>query len=289
MPEDMTSERRTPLYEAYHSNRYERQALIRQYQDQYECRLVVLSDFFLQADSVPFLEETLSDADPSQELYIILHTMGGDGNSALRLVRQAQSRCTELTVIVPDQAKSAGTLFALGAHHIVMGPTSDLGPVDPQFPDPQHPHRLIAGKTLIRAVEYAEERIAARPETYPLHVSLLAGVSAPLLQTAHDEISRSGELIKEALSVVTEDPNAVATLTDRLCARLVDEPTDHAAIVSADDAREMGLPVRKMAATDEQWQAIWRLWTKYIVLNASRVYEGIRSSIVLAWPEADAE
>ena len=285
----MTSERRTPLYEAYHSNRYERQALISQYQHQYECRLVVLSDFFLQADSVPFLEETLSDADPSQELHILLHTMGGDGNSALRLVRQAQSRCTELTVIVPDQAKSAGTLFALGAHHIVMGPTSDLGPVDPQFPDPQHPHRLIAGKTLIRAVEYAEERIAARPETYPLHVSLLAGVSAPLLQTAYDEISRSGELIKEALSVVTEDANAVATLADRLCARLVDEPTDHAAIVSADDAREMGLPVRKMAATDEQWQAIWRLWTKYIVLNASRVYEGIRSSIVVPWPEADAE
>ena len=171
---------------------------ISEYQDQYECRLIVLSDFFLQADSVPFLEETLSDADPSQELHIILHTMGGDGNSALRLVRQAQSRCTELTVIVPDQAKSAGTLFVLGAHHIVMGPTSDLGPVDPQFPDPQNPYRLIAGKTLIRAVEYAEERIAARPETYPLHVSLLAGVSAPLLQRAHDEISRSGDIRRVA-------------------------------------------------------------------------------------------
>ncbi|WP_419949131.1 SDH family Clp fold serine proteinase [Candidatus Palauibacter sp.] len=77
----------------------------------------------------------------------------GDGNSALHLVRQAQSRCTELTVIVPDQAKSAGTLFVLGAHHIVMGPTSDLGPVDPQFRDPQNPHRPISGKALIRKAE----------------------------------------------------------------------------------------------------------------------------------------
>jgi len=151
----MTSERRTPLYEAYHSNRYERQALIDQYQEQYECSLIILSDFLLQADSVPFLEETLSDADSSRALHIILHTMGGDGNSALRLVRQAQSRCTELTVIVPDQAKSAGTLFVLGAHHIIMGPTSDLGPVDPQFPDPQNPHRLIAGRTLISSPRFA--------------------------------------------------------------------------------------------------------------------------------------
>lgn len=283
----MTYERRTPLYEAYHSDRYERQALIREYQDNHQCRLVVLSDFFLSAESIPLLEETLTDADPAEDLHIILHTMGGDGNSALRLVRQAQSRCRELSVIVPDQAKSAGTLFALGAHHIVMGPTSDLGPVDPQFRDPQNPQRLIAGKTLIRAVEYAEERIAHYPATYPLHVSLLTGVSAALLQTAHDEISRSGELIKEALSVTNEDAAAVTNLTERLRTRLVDEPTDHAAIVSADDASEMGLPVKKMAATDEQWQAIWHLWTKYIVLNALCVYEGVRSSIVIPRTEAD--
>ena len=44
MPEGMTSERRTPLYEAYHSNRYERQALISQYQEQYGCSLIILSD-----------------------------------------------------------------------------------------------------------------------------------------------------------------------------------------------------------------------------------------------------
>ena len=49
---------------------------------------------------------------------------------------QAQSRCRKLTVIVPDQAKSAGTMFVLGADRVYMGPTSDLGPVDPQFPLP---------------------------------------------------------------------------------------------------------------------------------------------------------
>src|SRR5262249_17470124 len=37
-----------------------------------------------------------------------------------------------LRVIVPDFAKSAGTLMALGADQIVMGDTSELGPIDPQ-------------------------------------------------------------------------------------------------------------------------------------------------------------
>ena len=34
----------------------------------------------------------------------MLSTPGGDGETAIRLIRQAQSRCRELTVIVPDQA-----------------------------------------------------------------------------------------------------------------------------------------------------------------------------------------
>ena len=87
----------------------------------------------LFSHSIPLFEETLYDADPGEDLHLILATMGGDGESALRLIRQAQSRCRELTVIVPDQAKSAGTLLVLGAHNVCMGPTSDLGPVDPQF------------------------------------------------------------------------------------------------------------------------------------------------------------
>lgn len=71
----------------------------------------------------------------------------------MRLVRSAQARCRRLTVIVPDQAKSAATLLALGAHQILMGPTSDLGPVDPQFQLGEND--LVSAKAIIAAVEKA--------------------------------------------------------------------------------------------------------------------------------------
>ena len=115
---------RSPLYEAQHALRYERQALIRQYQEDYSCRFVVMMGPVFPY-SVTLFEETLDGASPDQDLHVMLYTLGGDGETALRLVRQAQSRCRELTVIVPDQAKSAGALFVLGADRIVMGPTSD--------------------------------------------------------------------------------------------------------------------------------------------------------------------
>ena len=47
------------------------------------------------------------------------------------MIRQKVGTAT-LRVIVPDFAKSAGTLIALGADLIVMSDTSELGPIDPQ-------------------------------------------------------------------------------------------------------------------------------------------------------------
>lgn len=52
---------RSPLYEAQHAPRYERQHLIRQYQETYRCRLVVLVDALFSTSITPF-EELLYDA-----------------------------------------------------------------------------------------------------------------------------------------------------------------------------------------------------------------------------------
>lgn len=266
----MTS--RSPLYEAANAGRYERQQLIRAYQEAHSCRLVVVRDVIFPP-SVPLLEEMLFDADPKQDLHLMLGTLGGDGETALRMVRQIQSRCRELTVIVPEQAKSAGTLLALGADSIYMGPTSDLGPVDPQFQLSNG--SLAAARAIIAAVEEAEIRIEKNPTTYPLHASLLADITALMVQQSRDAMDRSGDLIREALaSVASRKPSDVKTLTATLQQHLIGEPKDHRAIVSAEDAKRYGLPVEKADPKSERWRTIWSLWMKYWVLTPGYVYEG---------------
>ncbi len=188
---------RSPYFEALNAQRYERQLLIRRYQEEQGCRLVVLIDV-LSSQSVTLFEETLYVADPSEDLHLMLATPGGDGETAIRLARQAQVRCRELTVIVPDQAKSAGTLLALGAHRILMGPTSDLGPIDPQFLLADG--SLAAGKAIVAAVDAAEERINQNPDTLPLHAALLSDLSGLLVQQARDAIARAGDQLQEALA-----------------------------------------------------------------------------------------
>ena len=274
-----SSLKRSPLYEAYNAPRYDRQELIRNYQKAYRCRLITMIDVIFP-DSITLLEETLHDADPSQDLHIILSTPGGDGETAIRLIRQVQSRCKELTVIVPDQAKSAGTLFALGAHHVYMGPTSDLGPVDPQFLLADG--SLAAGKAIIAAVEDAEKRIQTNPQTYPLHASLLADISALMVQQARDALARASAQLTEALACVSErSENDVERLAQQLHNPLIGETHSHATTIPAAQAAEYGLPVKQVDSKDPQWKTIWRLWTKYKALEETRIYEGEIASIVV--------
>ncbi len=264
---------RSPLYEAANAGRYERQQIIRSYQEAHDCRLVVVRDVIFPLRSVPLLEETLFDADPEQDLHLMLGTLGGDGETALRMIRQAQSRCRELTVIVPDQAKSAGTLLVLGADSIYMGPTSDLGPVDPQFQLPDG--SLAPARAIIAAVEEAERRIQENPTTYPLHASLLTDITALMVQQSRDAMDRIADLTREALaSVSSRKPQDVEALAKALHQHLIGESKNHGAIVSATDARSYGLPVEQADPKSSRWQAVWRLWTKYLMLGAVYVYEG---------------
>lgn len=205
----------------------------------------------------------------------MLSTPGGDGETAIRHIRQVQSRCRHLTVIVPDQAKSAGTLFALGAHRIYMGTTSDLGPVDPQFQLADG--SLAAGKAIIAAVEDAELRIQMNPQTYPLHASLLA--AALMVQQARDALARASAQLTEAC-VPERNGKDVERLAEQLHSSLIGEPRSHVTTIPAAQAAEYGLPVKQVSSDDPQWKTIWRLWTKYKALDASRIYEGEIASVV---------
>ena len=183
-------------------------------------------------------------------------------------------------MIVPDQAKSAGTLFALGADHLYLGPTSDLGPVDPQFrlSDGQ----WAAAKSIIAAVEEAERRVEAKPNTYAVHASLLSDLTALKVQQAREALERAGDQLREALaSAPSRTEEQVDDMARALQPTLIDATPSHGAIISSQSAKALGLPVQEANPADHRWQAIWRLWAKYAVLNAARVYEGRHASFII--------
>jgi membrane-bound ClpP family serine protease len=238
--------------------------LIREYENHVNCRLIVMIDV-IYYDSVTFLEELLYDCSPNEDLHLMINSPGGVGEVAVRLARSAQSRCRELTIIVPDQAKSAATLLAVGGHQIIMAPAGDLGPVDPQF---FHGRGWVAAKDIIAAVEDALQRVEQSPATYPVHVSLLGDVTAVMVQQARSALGSTEDMLREALrSNPDREDHEIQQLVDALRGPLIEVPQSHAALFGANDAERAGLKVKSAETDSPQWKMLWRLWTKYFDLG----------------------
>ena len=87
---------------------------------------------------VPGIDEKVRGAIESKkekkpQIAIILETPGGVVEVVERAVEVIRHFYQEVAVIVPNQAMSAGTVFALSADRILMDYFSRLGPIDPQI------------------------------------------------------------------------------------------------------------------------------------------------------------
>lgn len=276
---------RTPLFTAHHSERYGRQQLIKRYEEDTGARLIVLIDSIFE-EGMTYLEELLFDLPGDRPLHLLLASPGGSGETAIRMVRSMQSRCTELTILLPDMAKSAATLMCLGADRLIVGPGGDLGPVDPQF---QIKGSLVGAKDIVDAVDEAEDRITRSPDTFPLFANLLADVNMMLLRQARNALEQSEALVRDALSCGHRTADDVDALTERLKGPLIGEPATHSAVISAASARELGLPARDAEIDSPEWRLVWNLWTRYYALGCYPVgpvaaYEAQRASHILPPP-----
>jgi len=275
--------RYTPLWRAQHESRYLRQELIKAYQAEHDCRLVVMIDQ-IDPDCATLFAELVHGADPGLDLHVLLRSPGGDGEVAVRLARMAQAASQRFVVVVPDIAKSAATIFALGAHEVVMGPASDLGPIDPQAFVPGHGY--VSAKEIMRAVDRALKDVSERPDSYPLHAALLGmgNVDATLYEFAKSALDRTGEIAKQAISSNTDlSGPEVNTRLQKVKDRLITKTHMHSAVIGCAEARQVGLPVAELEGRSGWWQEIWAIWTRYFALgpiDGLRIYESAQASQV---------
>ena len=130
---------RTPKFTAMNALRYQRQALIRALEKETNTNLlcyVAGTNAGISRDDTAGFVDMLYNVPQRDPVDLLLHTPGGDIDVAEKLVALLHAKVGDqgmLRVIVPDFAKSAGTLMALGANKIVMSDSSELGTIDPQI------------------------------------------------------------------------------------------------------------------------------------------------------------
>jgi membrane-bound ClpP family serine protease len=215
-----------------------------------------------------------------------LHTGGGDIDQAERLVKLIRTRtCGEgqFRVIVPNSAKSAGTLIAVASDVIMMGEQSELGPIDPQIA-----MHNAAGVRIYRPAQSildGLDHIASQgnPDLPQAYFPLLQQLDPALIDFCRKALKRSEKFAYEFLSsymLKGNDDKAkeiASTLNDAKAY------LSHGAVIDAESAINLGLNVDFREPDDRIWRAIWSLYLQLDLALPSihaKIFEGERVSLI---------
>lgn len=123
--------------------------------------LLLAESFPIDSKLVMRIERLMREqitSDPKHtELHVWLVGPGGCATAAYLPWRLLRGFGCFVRIVVPAPAWSATTLIALGGDEIVMGPSSCLGPLDPQFRHGEHDEEMC-GLDIVKAPElYAQQ------------------------------------------------------------------------------------------------------------------------------------
>jgi ATP-dependent protease ClpP protease subunit len=229
----------------------------------------------MPGDIVP-LGDALAQIKRVKNLDLMIHTFGGAGETAEKIVEMCRCHCDgEFRVIVPNMAKSAGTLIALGADKIVLGYCSELGPIDPQIRitvgnSPQ----MVSAWTFIRARDDLIKHVAAataKKEDPSAFLQQLAAID-PVFVTHCESLMTFAKKLGEkwiarrlqATGVqepqAKQDANKVITFLSN-----VEEHITHGRLILARELKtncQPPLDIIELPEQDLLWQRLWELYIR---------------------------
>lgn len=154
---------------------------------------------------------------------LILHTPGGQLHASMQIARALKNHNAKTRVFIPHYSMSGGTIIALAANEIIMDKDASLGPIDPQVGD------------FIRGIF---------PAPTWLHVAMKKGNEAEDVTLAMSDVSEKAlnftrNVVNELLDGKFVDKDKQKQVVEKL----VGGEMVHAQLISATDARALGLPV----------------------------------------------
>ncbi len=275
---------KTPMYEAIHAPRYLRQSLIKNIEEKHGRRLICYVSGKCAGidrdDAVGFME-LLHNIAPETGVDLLLHTRGGDVDAAEKLLTLVQATVggSELRMIIPDFAKSAGTLMALGADSLIMSDCSELGTIDPQIwsndgDGIESGHSVLS---YLDAFRIHSEALRKNPED-PVALLMLSKIDPTTL--------RKYEAVRDRARNFAEDQlKRKGRNFTKIPAALLDTTRwpSHGQMIKWQDVKDLGLPVDYVPPRSARWLDYWGLYCllRMAVKDRQNIFESSFASLIL--------
>lgn len=116
-----------------------------------------------------------SRARRNDSVIVLLVTEGGLADTAYRSARILQANYQQVSVCIPGWCKSAGTLFAIGGHELLIGDRGELGPLDVQIAVRDEIGDRNSGLILQSALETLREESFSLFEAHMMSIKARSG------------------------------------------------------------------------------------------------------------------
>jgi len=281
---------KTPMYEAMHAERYSRQDKIKEIQKQTGNVLlcyVCANNALINRDDIVGMVELLHNVPDNKNVDLLLHTGGGDIDATEKLVSIIRTRVGtgQFRVIVPDFAKSAGTLIAIAADKIVMSDTSELGPIDPQIRLADGKGNSISHSVLSYLDAYNQYTSALRANPMDVAAQIMLGKLEPATVNLFDAVRLRALKLAEKHLNQWMFHNKKATYT-KIAADLMDIklwPT-HGQLIDYQAAKAtLDLEVEYLTPQSQEWDSFWRLYCRQrlAIKDGQKLFESDCASLSL--------
>ena len=234
----------------------------------------------LEDSDVDMLAGVLQTMDLSKGLTLFISSPGGDALAAERMINicRTYSKTKTFDTIVPSKAKSAATLVCFGAEKIIMGPTSELGPVDPQiFVKDSEGLHLISIHHIVNSYDELFKNAQSASGNLEPFIQQLSNYKASVVGDYRNQIKLAKSIALRVLK--TGMMNGVGDLEIESLIKVFLDPDDklsHGRPIFADEAANCKLKVESIASETAKWQDVYELYVRlsnYVSNYASKCIE----------------
>jgi hypothetical protein len=223
------------------------------------------------------------------KLDVILETPGGSGETVEDIVRLLRGKYSEVSMIIPGWAKSAGAIMAMSADEILMEPASALGPIDAQM---TWQGKVFSADALLEGVEQIKKEVESSGVLNKAYIPILQGLSPGELQEAENALNFAKELVTGWLATykfknwnvhassgkpVTEEEKT--TRANEIAGILCDHQRwrTHGRSIKLDDLQSMRLQVTDYCKQPDLADAIRRYYVLLQMTFVTNIYKVIET------------
>lgn len=241
----------------------------------------------IQDDDADMLEGVLRSLDLSDGLALCISSPGGDGLAAERIVNMCReySGTDEYWAIVPGKAKSAGTMICFGASKVLMGPTSELGPVDPQLQEGQ---QVFSVFNIIQSYRQLFEKAVKEDGNLEPYLQQLQHYDEREIAEMQSQLDLSQDIAARVLASGMMKGKKETTILKEIKMFLTPEQTKtHGRPIYRDEAAKCGLNVEAADPEAETWGATYDLYIRtnnLVQRRAAKCIESFTHSYSVAAP-----